>query len=267
MTVSNMNDPGVMAGASVEGSDGAKLGKIHSIYLDNTTRQPEWAAVKTGMFGGHVCLVPLRQGEWDGSTLSVPFDKEQLRNAPHHDPDTEISVQDEQELYRHYGIDYGASGGTDDSAGGGRTTGGPGHDTSGPETDEAMTRSEERLHVGTESHEVGKARLRKYIVTENVETSVPVRHEEVTVEREPITDANRGDAMAGGDLTGEEHEVTLHEERVVTHTETVPVERVRLGKETVTEEEQVNETVRKERIDSEGAGIDAGGRQQARKDR
>jgi uncharacterized protein (TIGR02271 family) len=114
-----------------------------------------------------------------------------------------------------------------------------------------MTRSEERLHVGTESHEVGKARLRKYIVTENVETSVPVRHEEVTVEREPITDANRGDAVGGGDLTEEEQEVTLHEERVVTHTETVPVERVRLDTETVTEEEQVNETVRKEHIESE----------------
>ena len=78
-----------------------------------------------------------------------------------------------------------------------------------------MTRSEERLHVGTEQVETGRARLRKYIVTENVTQTVPVSHEEVRVEREPITDANRGEAMSGGDLTEEEHEVTLHAERPV----------------------------------------------------
>ncbi|HEX3592206.1 MAG TPA: YsnF/AvaK domain-containing protein, partial [Pseudonocardiaceae bacterium] len=129
-------------------------------------------------------------------------------------------------------------------------------DTSGPNTDEAMTRSEERLHVGTESRVAGKARLRKHIVTENVSTTVPVRHEEVTVEREPITEANRADAMSGGELTEEEHEVTLHEERVVTAKEAVPVERVRLGTETVTEHAHVDDTVRKEQIESDIGGAE-----------
>jgi len=135
-----------------------------------------------------------------------------------------------------------------------------GRDTSGPTTDEAMTRSEERLQVGTEQREAGRARLRKHIVTEDVSTTVPVSHEEVTLEREPITEANRGDALSGGDLTEEEHEVTLTEQRAVTNKETVPVERVRLGTETVTDHEQVDETVRKEVIDEVETDATAGRR-------
>jgi stress response protein YsnF len=61
-------------------------------------------------------------------------------------------------------------------------------------TDDAMTRSEERLTVDTEREHVGTARLRKHVVTEEVQMTVPVRSEEVRLEREPITDDNRGDA-------------------------------------------------------------------------
>jgi uncharacterized protein (TIGR02271 family) len=133
------------------------------------------------------------------------------------------------------------------------TRGTVGHDTSGPTTDEAMTRSEERLRVGTERREVGSARLRKYVVTENVTQTVPVSREEVRVEREPITDANRDDAYAGPAISEEEHEVTLHAERPVVDKEAVPVERVRLDKETVTSNETVSGEVRKEEIEVEGA--------------
>jgi uncharacterized protein (TIGR02271 family) len=112
-----------------------------------------------------------------------------------------------------------------------------------------MTRSEERLHVGTESVPVGRARLRKYVVTENVTTTVPVSHEEVRLEREPITDGNLDSALSGQDITEAEHEVQLHAERPVVSKETVPVERVRLTTESVAGEEQVSEEVRKEQID------------------
>jgi uncharacterized protein (TIGR02271 family) len=115
-----------------------------------------------------------------------------------------------------------------------------------------MTRSEERLQVGTQTHESGHARLRKYVVTETVTQTVPVSHEEVRVEREPITDSNRDAAMAGGDITEEEHEITLHEERPVVAKETVPVERVRMNTETVRDEEQITEQVRKEQIETAG---------------
>jgi uncharacterized protein (TIGR02271 family) len=129
-----------------------------------------------------------------------------------------------------------------------------GHDTSGPTTDDAMTLSEEQLRVGTERREAGRARLRKYVITENVTKTVPVSREEVRIEREPITDANVGAAMDGPAISEEEHEVILHEEQPVIQKEAVPVERVRLDKETVTENHTVNEEVRKEQIDVDGDG-------------
>jgi uncharacterized protein (TIGR02271 family) len=115
-----------------------------------------------------------------------------------------------------------------------------------------MTLSEERLTVGTETAEVGRARLRKHVVTEQQTTTVPVSHEEVRLEREPITDANVGSALAGPAISEEEHEVVLTEERPVVDKETVPVERVRLGTETVTENEQVTESVRHEEVELDG---------------
>jgi uncharacterized protein (TIGR02271 family) len=167
------------------------------------------------------------------------------------------------------GADHGADGGADRSVGdrirdavtsdsgadGGADSGAEratvGHDTSGPTTDDAMTLSEERLNVGTQSRETGRARLRKYVVTENVQQTVPVQREEVRVEREPITDANIGDATSGPAISEEEHEVVLHEERPVVEKEAVPVERVRLDTETVTDEVTVSDEVRKEQIDTD----------------
>lgn len=105
MTTANMSDPADMAGAPVEGAGNVKLGTVDSIYLDNVSGRPEWAAVKRGLFGGHISLVPLRHGRWDGTVLRVPFDRKQLSGAPYHDPDTGISMRDERELYRHYRID------------------------------------------------------------------------------------------------------------------------------------------------------------------
>lgn len=116
-----------------------------------------------------------------------------------------------------------------------------------------MTRSEEQLQVGTETVQTGRARLRKYVTTETQTVQVPVSHDEVRIEREPITEANRGQAMAGGELTEEEHEIVLTEERAVVSKETVPVERVRLGTETVRDTETVTEEVHSEQIDVEGA--------------
>ena len=281
----NVTNPEDLRGVNVTTGAGDKLGKVDEVYLDNETGKPEWAAVKTGLFGSNVSLVPLSAADFDGTSLQVPFDKDQVKGAPNHDPGAEISADDERELFTYYGIPYGgdtvtATGGpsnadtdtattgtgyTDTSTTGtgytdtattgtgfADTAGSVGHDTSGPNTDDAMTRSEERLHVGTEQVETGRARLRKYITTETVTQTVPVSREEVVVEREPITDANIGNAMAGGELTEEEHEVTLHEERPVVAKETVPVERIRLGTETVTEEQTVSADVRKENIEVDG---------------
>jgi uncharacterized protein (TIGR02271 family) len=120
-----------------------------------------------------------------------------------------------------------------------------------------MTRSEERVRAGTEKVEAGRARLRKYVVTEQQQVTVPVSREEVRVEREPITEGNYDKAMDGPALSEEEHEVVLTEERAVVNKETVPVERVRLSKEAVTENQTVSADVRKERIETD---LDGDGR-------
>ena len=113
--------------------------------------------------------------------------------------------------------------------------GGPGVDTSGRNTDDAMTRSEEELRVGTTERESGRVRLKKYVVEDQVTETVPVRREEVRVEREPITDANVDDATDGPAISEEEHEVTLRAEEPVVEKRTVPQERVRLEKDVETD--------------------------------
>ncbi len=245
-------------GQNLHDSSGQKIGTIEEIYLDAQTGEPEWALVNTGMFGTKSSFVPLQNAEADGDTLRVPYDKAQVKDAPQMDPDGQLSQSEESELYRHYGLEYSESesdsGLPEGAASSGETRGTVGHDVSGPTTDNAMTRSEEELRVGTTQREAGRARLRKYVVEDEVTQTVPVRREEVRVEREPITDANVDAATEGPAISDEEHEVVLHEEQAVVDKQAVPKERVRLDKETYTEDQQVSDTVRKEEIEMDGDG-------------
>jgi uncharacterized protein (TIGR02271 family) len=250
-------------GRTAVGADGSKIGKIEEIYLDQETEQPEWALVHTGMFGSQATFVPIANASTHDDKVRVPFEKAQVKDAPKMDADGELSRQDEAALYSHYGLDYGESrsdsglpeGTTNGDATADGTRGVVGDDVSGGASDAAMTRSEEELRVGTAPRETGRARLRKHVVTENVTETVPVQREEVRVEREPITDANRDAATSGAALSEEEHEVVLHEEQVVVDKTAVPKERVRLDTDTVTEQRSVSEQIRKEQIDQ----IDADG--------
>jgi uncharacterized protein (TIGR02271 family) len=224
--------------------------------VDDQTGQPLWVTITTGMFGTKQSFAPLYGSRSRGGDLQLAVTKDMVQDAPGIEADGHIEDSENEALYTHYNgylgdtaqnQSEGYAGDTRDDLAG--RDGIQGHDTSGPTTDDAMTRSEERLHVGTEQAEVGRARLRKYVVTENVTQTVPVSHEEVRLEREPITSTNRGAAMSGSDISEEEHEVTLRAERPVVSKDTVPVERVRLGTETVTEDREVSETLRKEQID------------------
>ncbi|RDV10954.1 DUF2382 domain-containing protein [Arthrobacter sp. RT-1] len=265
---------------NVVGSDGEKIGSIGQLYADDDTGEPTWVTVKTGLFGTSQSFVPVEGAHSQGDDLVVPYTKEHVKDAPRVDVDGHLTPEEEDRLYTYY--DRGArtysdaredvdlQGDADLNAGTPTTgidrdrdldrdttsRGTVGHDTSGPNTDDAMTRSEERLHVGTEREATGRVRLRKYVTTENVTKTVPVQREEVRLEREPITDANRGAAMSGPDISEEEHEVTLHEERPVVEKEAVPVERVRLDKDVVQDDVTVNEEVRKERIEADGVDDD-----------
>jgi uncharacterized protein (TIGR02271 family) len=245
-------------GATMVDPDGDKIGTIQAIYLDDQTGEPEWALVNTGLFGTKSSFVPLAQATDAGDQVQVPYEKQLVKDAPRVDTDQHLSEAEEQQLWRHYGLDYD-SGYTTDTADRDRDgvyddvqDSAVGRDTSGPTTDDAMTRSEEELQVGTETRERGRARLRKYVTTEQQTVTVPVQREEVRVEREPITEANIDAATSGPAISEEEHEVTLREEEVVVDKRAVPRERVRLDTETVTDERQVSEEVRKEQIEVEG---------------
>jgi uncharacterized protein (TIGR02271 family) len=236
-------------GSTLKDRNGDKIGTIDAVYFDQQTGKLEWALVNTGLFGTKSSFVPLAGASSQDDDVVADVDAEQVKEAPKIAPDGEISEQQEAELFRHYGIDYTSEGSvtaTDDR------NDAVGHDTSGPTTDDAMTRSEEELRVGTADRERGRARLRKYVVTEEVQQTIPVQREEVRVEREPITDANIDDATSGPEISDEEHEVTLHEEEPVVEKRTVPKERVRLDKETVVDEQTVSEEVRKEQIEADG---------------
>jgi uncharacterized protein (TIGR02271 family) len=245
-----------LEGRPVMGADGQKIGTVADVYFDKDTRQPEWALVTTGMFGTKHSFVPITSASTTSEGLSVPFTKDQVKDAPRLDDDGELSQDEEEILSQHYGITYSEAPSDSGLPGGGAPApqgrGPVGNDVSGPETDEAMTRSEEELRVGTARRPSGLVRLKKSISTEQVSTTVPVQREEARIEREPITEANVGAAMRGGDLTEEEHELTLSEEEVVVDKKVVPKERVRLDKDVVTEERSVTEDVRKENIDVEG---------------
>jgi PRC-barrel domain len=104
----NIDDPRRLKKAAVIGGDGKKLGTVSAVYHDDDTDQPERVAIRTGLFGLDVSLVPLAAAQLRGEELHVLFDKELLKTAPHHNPGLELTAQDEPDLFSHYGMPHGA---------------------------------------------------------------------------------------------------------------------------------------------------------------
>lgn len=255
--MTNAQTPETYLGLTAVDTAGDKIGSVGQVYVNDESGVPDWITVNTGLFGMKENFVPLQGSSISGDNLVLPFGKDVVKDAPNVSDASHLDADEQQELYTYYqGYLTGGTAttvGTVDTdtsyqtAGNVRST--EGYDTSGATTDDAMTRSEEQLKVGTQQVEAGRARLRKFVVTEQQSVTVPVSHEEVRIEREPITDANRGDAYDGPAISEEEHEVVLHAERPVVATEAVAVERVKLGTETVTEQQSVSGEVRKEQIE------------------
>lgn len=270
----------------VIGSDGQSIGKVGQVYLSDRTGEPEWVTVRTGFFGMKQTFVPLANARRSGDEIRVPFDKEMIKGAPNIDVDGRLSLEEEAELYRYYGMQPSTIPSQRSPAAGERqaqratgeprtagergmrpgmtgqpptgqtgATGQPGQpgrtrarDVGDRDID--MTTSEEQLHIGKESRESGHVRLRKYVETENVQERVPLAHEEVVIEREPIRDGEPGTYEIGED----EQQITLHEERPVIGKETRPVEHIRVHKERVEHEETVEGQVRRERLEVDEDG-------------
>ncbi len=250
-------------GATAYDTTGSKVGKVDQVYLDDQTGEPNWLTLNTGMFGTSTSFVPLEGASFDGDDIRLAYDKDRIKDAPRIDVDQHLEREQEDELYRYYGLSYGGQGydatqtqtDTTQTAQATQTTGyaDTGTDVrSGTADEAAVTLSEERLQVGTQAQEAGRARLRKYTTSETETVSVPVTKEKLVVERS----AASGQATTTGGIadTDQVEEITLREERPVVAKETVAVEEVRVGKEQVTEQHEVTDEIRKEHVEIEGEG-------------
>lgn len=174
--------------------NGDKLGKIDEIYLDYETGTPEWALVDTGMFGKST-FVPLRGASADDDNVRMRHSKDEVKDAPKVSAADQLSQDEEAELYRHYGLDYpqvpqpeaGAREGEPQRPAEGRTA---------PRAEEGTPRAEAGIEIPQDRQRVGRTRLRKYVVTEQVTVTVPVQREELRLEHEPADDDQAADAAS-----------------------------------------------------------------------
>lgn len=102
-------------GKDVVDRDGKKIGTLEDVYFDIDTDQPQFACVKTGLFGRRVTFVPLANASAGPDHLQVAFEKDSVKDAPTIEPDAELSEDEEADVYHFYKLDYSPS-----SAGGRR---------------------------------------------------------------------------------------------------------------------------------------------------
>ena len=175
--------------------DGDKIGSISDIYLDRESNQPEWATVKTGLFGLRHTFVPIRNATSEGDIVRIPFEKDHVKNAPNVDPGEELSQAEERELYEHYGVDYSEGRSSNEDRSPSPEEGERGVAVPGQTDDEAEAAGDagrDRLEQGTITERISEEpagqgvgdalRLRRYVVTEEVR--VPVQREELRIERD-----------------------------------------------------------------------------------
>ena len=249
-------------GSTAYGDSGDKLGTVEHFFVDDRTGEPTWVAVTTGLFGTRHSVVPARDATWADGQLRLPVSADAVKNAPavsgnHLDPG------EEAELRRHYGME-GAGTPTPTPAAGTDTVAVPvtppvpaaepttARHAAPQSSDGAMTRSEERLRVDTERVADRRVRVVKYVVTEEVQVTVPIRREEIRLEEIPLDAEDGGrSGSPGADATSSgvlPEESVLHSERPVIGVEVVPVERVRLRTELVQGQERVSGQVQREQV-------------------
>lgn len=251
---------------TVYDSNGDKIGKVNQVYTDDTTGDPQFVTVNTGLFGTRESFVPVRGATARGNDIHVPYTKDFVKDAPNIDADGHMEESEQDQLFRYYDYSGGGystgMGDQDVSTGMGDRdvstgVGGMGdtaldrdRDVDLDRTDDdSIVRREEQLRVGTERVETGRLRIRKHVVTEQETVTVPVEREEFEVVREPLDGTS-----SSGSLGDDEIAVTTHEERPVVDKQVVDAERIGVEKRTVTDQERVSAEVAKEQIDVDRDG-------------
>ncbi len=93
-------------GQNVFDVDGEKIGKLEDVYFDAETDEPRFACVRVGLLGRQVSLVPLEGSSVSREYIQVRRSKEEVRNGPTMQPGGEMTEEEEERLYRYYGLDY-----------------------------------------------------------------------------------------------------------------------------------------------------------------
>jgi stress response protein YsnF len=275
-------------GSTAYGPDGSKIGTVENFFVDDRTGVPTWVSLATGLFGTRHSIAPAAEASVGDGGLVLPVTAEAVKGAPRL-AGTHLDPAEEQALRTHYGMadadpDGSGTGSAGDATG---PVGEAATDTTTDATTEAaagpagpveepaagdavhddggMVRSEEQLRVGTEQMAATRFRLIKYVVTEDVQITVPIRREEIRVEEVPLdaADSDAGEELVQhGDLAEGERpgrhtapddarlpdEIILHTERPVVSVEVVPTERVRLRREVVEGVETVSGQVQREQV-------------------
>jgi stress response protein YsnF len=273
-------------GSTAYGPDGSKIGTVENFFVDDRTGVPTWVSVATGLFGTRHSIAPAAEASVGDGGLVLPVTAEAVKAAPRL-AGTHLDPAEEQALRTHYGMADAErdESGTDTDASAeaaaepvkapvAAPVDAPGAEpvaaawpAAGDAVDQdgGMVRSEEQLRVGTERVGATRFRLVKYVVTEDVQITVPIRREEIRVEEVPLdaADSDAGeDLLQHGDLAEGERpgrhtapddaglpdEIVLHTERPVVSVEVVPTERVRLRREIVEGIETISGQVQREQV-------------------
>jgi uncharacterized protein (TIGR02271 family) len=253
-----------LVGHKVLDDEGQSIGKIKQVLLDERTNEPTWVSVHTGLFGMKETLVPLQGARYVEEDIQIPYDKATVKDAPNIDGGHDLTEREKAEISdyfaRHGNVPRQAGGESDrmtGAAAGGTAAGGPGMregmagergDWVGSDEDETrMVRHEEQVDIGVERRQSGEARVHKSVESERFDETVPLHHEELRVERRPITDPSQVEDREG--MEESEERFILHEERPVVSKREVPVEEVRVRKQEVSHDEHVEGERRRERIE------------------
>lgn len=223
-------------------NDGKKLGEITGILNDDETGKPEWAVVSVGFLGGEK-PVPLAGAEQRDNQIQFNVSKDQVKGAPSVGDTNHLTPEEEETLFKHYGIPYG--GDTVTSMGGPNQTvqGGQGYG-------ERMPLHEEELVAKKQTVQRGEAKVGKQVVTEQKQIDVPVTHEEPYIERQPVAKRPAETEIGQGEI-----KVPVMAEQAQADKRTVVKEEVKVGKRPVTETQQVSDAVRREEPAIDGETI------------
>lgn len=252
-------DPDIR-GWDVKSSDGRKLGEVEELLVDLDAMRVRYIEVELdkkelNLREDRRILVPIGTARLDDEhdNVLVSQSSTDLLAAPQYD---RAKFSDDYERSLHGW--YGKRGGAGTAAATAALTGADrykgdlyddskffGKRRTGRENQSYLTRSEEELAVGKRTAKAGEVNVRKSVETEHVREQVPVKREEVSVERRPATASTGREASIGKD----EIRVPVMEEEVVTQKRAVPKEEIIVKKHATTDSKTVEADLKKERID------------------